>query len=626
MLGDIDKNLKPYEYRLFLCKPNKTTVCELPEAYSRKLIIKYGGIHELNFSIPYKIQKNKKYIRNDHVDLIRGHYLVRVERKDENDLFLDKMYFIITKPRNVAQDGKQIKEVQCFLLPYEIRNKTLKNYFKKTNTLRGHLSETLERKTKWVVGRVPSDLEDSNKVYRTFDESKINLLDFLHKIAETFDVVMDFDTINRKINFYKNEEFGKDQGLFIEYGKYLKAINEEPDFDNVVTRLHCRGAENLSFRNINPAGSDYVECYAYYMHPFERDENKNIIKHSNYMSDELCHAILDYNELVESKEGEFTTLLDQKKQIQELLTEKQTALRNLNDELDILEDNLDIANANEQDGEDIVIQIDAKKDEITAKEDEITIVEMDLADVNSKIDVLKNTISIENNFTQELINEWETYIIESDWEDSHYIDEKELYEDAKKKLVIKSQPLIAYNIDIVDFLKVVKCQKDWKKLNIGDIVTIKYDDFNINIKAKIVEISHDIDENNISLKIANDRYLTEGFLSLADIIDKTISTSTDVDMSKYKWNETSEKTSIISEIIDGKWDAIAREIEGGTNNSVSFGKRGIIIKDPLDPQKYLVANHGVLALTNDGGRTWKHAITPEGVVRELFYCKILKQK
>ena len=50
---------------------------------------------------------------------------------------------------------------------------------------------------------------------------------------------------------------------------------------------------------------------------------------------------------------------------------------------------------------------------------------------------------------------------------------------------------------------------------------------------------------------------------------------------------------------------IKNAVVAGNNNQVEIGIRGIIIKDPDDPMNYLVAKNGVLAITNDGGNTWK---------------------
>src|SRR5690606_11341218 len=136
-----------------------------------------------------------------------------------------------------------------------------------------------------------------------------------------------------------------DKGLVIEYGKYLRSINEEPDFDNIVTRLYVYGRNGLSINRLNPTGTDYIESFDYYMYPFKRYKNKNVIQSSYYMSDDLCNAILDYNDFLEYKRGQFADLLDQLENLQVMLTQKENELDVLNNQMQLILDSLDVANA-----------------------------------------------------------------------------------------------------------------------------------------------------------------------------------------------------------------------------------------------------------------------------------------
>jgi hypothetical protein len=298
LLGDIDLTLQKWEHRLFLCRPDKTVIGELVEAYNRQLILKYNALHELSFTLPYIIEKNKKFIRNDHVDQLRGHYYIRVDKTDSSNAVLSSDYFVITNPKPSSENGIEELNVQCYLSPYALRGKVIRNY-SGTKTLREVLTETLLVKSTWTIGTIDTAFEG---IYRTFDESQASLLDFLYELGDTFNAVIVWDTINETISFYKNENLGEDKGLSVEYGKYLKAIDEEPDFDNVATQLLCEGYDGLSIQRLNPTGTNYLEDLSYYLYPFTRDENKNILTHSNYMSDDLCQAQLDYEALLASKE------------------------------------------------------------------------------------------------------------------------------------------------------------------------------------------------------------------------------------------------------------------------------------------------------------------------------------
>ena len=88
MLGYIDRDRKPEKSRLFLCKPNREIIAHLHEAYNKHIKTNYNGIHELSFDIPSKIERNHKFIRNKHFDMIVGHYLIKYVKGNQEEYFV----------------------------------------------------------------------------------------------------------------------------------------------------------------------------------------------------------------------------------------------------------------------------------------------------------------------------------------------------------------------------------------------------------------------------------------------------------------------------------------------------------------------------------------------------------
>lgn len=574
----------------------------------------------MSFDIPYLVNRNHKYVRNKNADLIRGHYLIRYERGNE------KEYFIITNPKNTTNNGVEVKNVQCYLLPYELNKKIIRE-FSGTKPLysdvglEGVLNETLLAKSDWSVGYIDVDIAQK---HRTFDVSEQGLIEFIGDLSDLYDTVIIWDTINKKINFYKNEDIGVNKGLSIEHGKYLKSLEENPDFDSVVTRLYVYGNEGISFASVNPTGVPFIESFDFYMYPFKRDDiTREIITHSNYMTDSLCHAILDYNALLDSKQGEFTKMLERKKPIQENLQTKQNELFVLQTQLHTIEDELASANVAQLPVDGLITQKINKLAEIASKNNEIDTIKSSLKSIDDEIAVLKNTISIENNFTREQIIEREKFANELVWSNTSIFEVDDLYEEGKKELLKVSQPRISYSIDIVDFLNVTKCQRDWDKLVLGDLVTIKYPNFGIDILAKIISIKHAEDSNSLSIEIANAHDIKNGFMTLKELFNRTVSSSTTLDMSKFKWDETTKNTHEIGQILENVWDTSKRQIEAGYNNKISIDRKGIVITDPDDPMRLLVIQHGIIGMSLDGGNRWATAINADGVHAERIIGKLL---
>lgn len=615
----------PDEVRLFLCKPNRETVCELYQVKDRKLQENYGGVNVLEFTVPYIVSaENGNSTRNPLVELIRGGYLVKYEKGITQD------FYIIANPTNEAfDDGKEELRVVCHQLQYEWIDKLVRN-FKGTLPLydpvgdNGVLNQTLLRKTDWSMGYVDSSLFTPVHKHRTFDESERNMLEFIFDAIDSYgSYIPIFDTVNKKLSIYLDENYGRNEGLTVEYGKYLKSISEEENFDDVITRLYIYGKDNLSINRINPSGTDYIESFDFYMHGFEQDANGHVIRHSPYMSDALCKAIIQYNQLLEDKGSQFQQLIAQKEAYQTTLTQLENELTKLNDEMRMLQDEKDTLIGTGGNVSNVNQRISTKQNQLNNKQAEIDGVKASIANLDTQIASLRTEISIEHNFTPELIKERNLFIKEKSWRDNNYTRAEDLYQQGKEYLLQWSQPQVVYQLNAVDFLNALNTSHDWNKLKIGSLVTIVYPQFNIRIEAKIIVIDHDLDQNTLKLTIANTRDIKSGFLKIKDLLNRSVNTSTQVDMSKFKWDLSEENHTEINQLLNNAWDANKRAIEAGNNLNYLLNERGLTLKDPKDQLKYLRAVHNFIAITNDGGNTFKNALTWQGVVAERLYGVVL---
>jgi phage minor structural protein len=613
MLGDIDLTKKPQRPQLFLAKPDRTIIAKLNEAYNIKLNLKLGNINELSFELPIQVDIHGELKVNPHIDLIKGRYLIKLVNGNYSE------WYLITKIVDSANEDRDAKIVQCFSLAYELKDKNIRAYnvtsYNATQVLTDALSNTI-----WTIGYIDADFDLK---YRSFDVSNTTVLDFVFQIAETFGALIMWDTNNRTINFYKPENIGINRGLTISYKKYLKAVDKEDDFDTVVTRLKVFGRDGLSIQRVNPTGTNYIEDFSYFMYPFQRDENKNVLRHSDYMSDSLCNAILDYQELVESKKGVFNDLLNQLSVAQEQLTNDQNEYYTIETQLNMVLDELDIAQTTGQPTDDLIQQRDDLTNQLNAIQDKINTDLANIQNIQNQIDDLRNILKLENNFTPEQIKELNQFVIEEVWEDENYIDDEQLYNDAIKVFEKLKIPRLTVNVDIVNFLEIIEEQRNWDKLVLGDVVTINYERLNIKVQAKIIEIDFDYENGDIKLTIANTTEVNSDLDKYLKMLYQSVSTSATVDMNKYKWNNTVATVDDVTTILNNVWDTAKRAIEGGVNNSVTIDRRGITIKDPTDPNRFIRMTNGVIGFTNDGGNTFKTVLDASGVYAERLIGKIL---
>jgi len=260
---------------------------------------------------------------------------------------------------------------------------------------------------------------------RSFDVSGVTRLDLLYTVCDSFKVIPQFDTELNQIHFYKEDELSEYKGFINQDGKYLESITDQIDVDQLVTRLIVTGKDGLSINGVNPTGQSYIDDFSFYLYPFQRDENKNVIQSSQYMTDELAHAILDYNELVNSLNTEHKQLLDSlsEKQKEQQKAETELFSRKLEKEkaLDFLETRKSVA------GSDLTAaKADADK-KIKAYDDQKKVIDGIKSEINSiqdKIGILKEKLKLENNLSPSLLAELEqNFIHEEEWTNDNIYDE-----------------------------------------------------------------------------------------------------------------------------------------------------------------------------------------------------------
>ena len=295
MFDDLDLTKKIIEPDLYLCKPDRTILAKLNPSYNILHKMNLGSMSELEFNLPYYIDLQHELQRNPHVDLMRYRYQIKLEYKDKNY----EEWFLIENPIDNMEDEIDYKNIKCFSLQIELNGKKIKNYIKKSVNATQFLTDALED-TEWTIDYINPNF---NNTYRTIEISLKTALEFVNDIAKTFEAIPIFDTTNRTISLYDENDIGEDKGLYFSYGKYLKSMNKEINPNDFCTILKCYGQNDISINEVNPTGFDYIFDYSYFMYPFERDEFDSVLSSSYYMSDSLCHAILDYNELLVTKNG-----------------------------------------------------------------------------------------------------------------------------------------------------------------------------------------------------------------------------------------------------------------------------------------------------------------------------------
>lgn len=615
MFIDIDYSKKPKDVKLHLAKPNKQIISHIYEKYKLTLSLKLGNINELSFSIPYMIEdENLQLITNPHVDLIKEKMLIRMTMDGQ------KEWFIVDE---IEEDGddSDVFNVKAFSLGYELKHKRISSIDEESINANDIMTQLLTG-TVWTIGTIDPIF---NSVYRQFKAENSNVLDCILQVGETYGALIQWDTELRKVSLLRLDTYGQFRGLTVDYGKFLRSIKRTRTTDELVTRLYVYGKEDLSINSVNPTGQSYIEDFSYFMYPFQRDANRNVISSSYFMSDALCHAILDHQALVAQNAPQIQSLLNQKATKQTQLTTEQSTLNQKQLELNNILNLLDIAKATEDQA--LITQRTTdrnnKQAEITAQTTVVTNLQNDIANLDAQIQTLQNQIANDPNFTPALKDELNLYIIEKEWRDDRYINAQELYNDALNKFQELRQPKVVFQVNIENLFNVIEEQYYWDKLVLGDLIKVKYKQMNIEYTAKIIEIHYDFESDEVNLVIANTKDLLSETEKLVQLLYSSSSASSLVQNNKYKWDKITPIQDQVNSIVSSEWDANKNKVTAGVNNKIEVGSRGIIIRNPDLPNNIVIAQAGIIALSKDGGETWKTAIKPDGIVAEQLIGQII---
>ncbi|WP_440110387.1 phage tail protein [Paenibacillus sp. QZ-Y1] len=601
--------------KIYLCRPNinRSTVANLTEAYQIKREVSKGNIGELSFTLPLFLndQLDMKQIRNNHVDEIREKFLIRFEYEYETE------YYIIDKVSKIMNDTDTV-DVSCYSLGYELSAKLIRDYSVVSYNAKQMLNDIL-RETIWNIGYMDAQFELK---YRSFDLSGTRL-EGVQKIAEQFNALIVWDTDLRQISFYDPENYGINKGFKAKMGKLMKGVSQELNLDEFCTRLKLFGKDGMSIQSANPTGTNFIQDFTYFVYPFKQDSNGNVISHSHYMSDELCIALARYEKVIENKQGEYTTLLNQLEILNGQLSTRNNELTALKTELALIEDNLDTYNATDKSGlpnTQLINDKNAKLAQINSKNMEISTLTTQINNVNASMQILHNLFKMENNFTRDQLIELNQFVYEKEISDDNYTDPKKLLEDGKKEFNKVREPQIIVDLSLVNFYEIFTEQHNKDKLSIGDVVTVEHEILGIHVKAFATKITYDFEASSIDVVVSNAQELMTDEERFMREHTNSISSSATLDMSKYKWDQAKATADDVSQIFNSTIDTVKRNITAGVNETVDISRRGVIVKDPADPLKFLIIQHGQLALTNDGGNTWKTAIMPDGIVAEKSIC------
>ena len=513
-------------YTLILCKMNGERMGMIP--YSSVDSIKRGinSVSELTFSVhKYYGEEN---LRNPLYDELKTERFIELDN--------DECYVI----KNISEVNERLKSVTAYsrekklfknTAEFEDITLTLKNPY---TDIEGcfSLDELLYDATGWRVGYVSqkvlyksnetvidnitgeTEVTLTNEEKLRYQESvSTNWYDYINTdIAEQFECYPVFDSYNKIVNLYSDDELGEDPQLMLSYDNYLKEIELSDDTEDIVTKLVLSGNDDLTISEVNPSGETFVEDFSYFIE-------------SREMSDALISALELYYVMVKKRAIEWNRLRGEKAEKQSQLTAKKNELLIIYSTIKSLEfamkqSNDEAFNAKTQER---LVGLNDKRvlleKEINKLDDYINNLDVSIENINK---LCKKKYATNDNgiliFTESLLNELKEFIYQDTYSNDAITDGLTLMRIGKRKVSQSCYPTKTWTISSVNFIERLidnGFRQHWNgELGLGDMIVLKGDEF-IEI-IYVIGYTQNFKDKTIELELSNKKQENEFSLSIGE--------------------------------------------------------------------------------------------------------------
>ena len=513
-------------YTLILCKMNGQRMGMIP--YSSVDSIKRGinSVSELTFSVhKYYGEEN---LRNPLYDELKTERFIELDN--------DECYVI----KNISEVNERLKSVTAYsrekklfknTAEFEDITLTLKNPY---TDIEGcfSLDELLYDATGWRVGYVSqkvlyksnetvidnitgeTEVTLTNEEKLRYQESvTTNWNDYINTdIAEQFECYPVFDSYNKVVNLYSDDELGEDPQLMLSYDNYLKEIELSDDTEDIVTKLVLSGNDDLTISEVNPSGETFVEDFSYFIE-------------SREMSDALISALELYYVMVKKRAIEWNRLRGEKAEKQSQLTAKKNELLIIYSTIKSLEfamkqSNDEAFNAKTQER---LVGLNDKRvlleKEINELDDYINNLDVSIENINK---LCKKKYATNDNgiliFTESLLNELKEFIYQDTYSNDAITDGLTLMRIGKRKVSQSCYPTKTWTISSVNFIERLidnGFRQHWNgELGLGDMIVLKGDEF-IEI-IYVIGYTQNFKDKTIELELSNKKQENEFSLSIGE--------------------------------------------------------------------------------------------------------------
>lgn len=609
MVQVFDMFNNPEKPQIILTKPTGEQIFEIGQYDNLNIDDKYNDVSQISFTVyresveDYDEIKGKKYVEISTYGI-----------------------YIIDDVVDTSDGLIESKAVLCKSVDFELSYKhitleadiyELYDPISPDGTL---LKRIIDLVPSWSIGTVDSAVASKS---RYFDVEDKTLLQFLYSdLEDAYQAVAEIDYTTRTINIVALENVGSNSDIYISHDNLAEVIEVSELSNEIVTNLTVFGGNDLSIVGVNPTGTNTIA-------------NLDYFKTTEWMSQDLIDALDNYQTLYDANETIYSGLLVDLKNANQDLLNLQTDLSLLNNELTALETlQRERIQASVPIGtlyNDIVL----KQAEITSKENEISNKEAEVVSITNSLISIVNTLSIENNFTSQQIEDLDKITIEYTYQNEAYIitdsmtpvdiqeQEELLFQDAQEILSRLSQPRFSFKISVVDFLKVQDYEVFTEQFELATIINIELADGSV-IETRLISYQHDWDNNNLSLEFTSKYRTNDSTYLYNELYKKSVDAGVSTSFSKSSWYDyTRNDKDEVTTFINSSLNTTVNNLISTTNQDMIIDSNGLRGRQSdgsggyLPEQMWMTNN--MLSFSDDGFQTARLAL---GKIQDSQYGEV----
>lgn len=500
----------------------------------------------------------------------------------------------------------------------------------------------------------------------TISVKESNRFNILQTIAETFQAWVHFkiehedNGMTKFINgvpqkfVYFTSEIGRETSVVFEYGIDLKTVQRDTVSDNLATKIIVNPNSNEyatnGFCSIARSPQNYTRenfiinlDYFLQQHLIDEDElNKDLYStDSNYIgyyyylstyNTQYDNAIDDISKLKMDqlkKEVEQETHEQYVKAAKEAIDDVKQKIMNLANTSDWSEaETYAINHKDESEISSLCTTLKQTNANLVLEQGELNKIKIILNNINTKLKTLTDSqrelLQLISAKHKEFNDKYGNYLMEGTWQDENYIDDTRYYLDAVNVAFTSSRPQVSYNINVLrlSYLE----QYSSKVFGLGDICYIQDKDFFGYLSDGVTPYKERILVNKISSFFddpSKDTITVQNYKTRFDDLFQRIAAATQslqYSEGSYKRaaNAITNSGTIDSSILKNTFETNNDFIISSSNQNVIWDETGITITDKNDTGKKTKIIAGGLFITEDGGMTWKNAISGKGISANIL--------